>query len=251
MRRAFFYLYKPMTEPFYCNPDVVARLEERFEACDWAGLTEYLGRLSNKGFRQACEALSRRVMVECDDDVFWTAFQCLLTYNSKAFLITTLKAVPERKKRQGFSLHHSGYAAAADFLNEKGTETDRAKFVQFLVANVFCEEPDELLALFQSLHIDSARQRMHFLIRGKGMGCYFVLFLTMRRLEHDKGLLSKCCNALMRKGDALSFNLACAAKQYFDLPEVRGTFSLRLAPYQLSRLETSYEDFSKVMGELL
>lgn len=51
----------------------------------------------------------------------------------------------------------------------------------------------------------------------------------------------------MKRGDALSFNLASVTKSYFDLPAVGGTFSLRLRPYELSLLEASYADFCAVM----
>ena len=54
----------------------------------------------------------------------------------------------------------------------------------------------------------------------------------------------------MRKGDALSFNLASVAKVYFDLPQVKGTFSLKLDPYQLGRLEMSYASFRRVMQSI-
>ena len=37
---------------------------------------------------------------------------------------------------------------------------------------------------------------------------------------------------------------------YFDLTEVKGCFSLRLNPYELGRMESSYEVFVKVMSDL-
>ena len=69
----------------------------------------------------------------------------------------------------------------------------------------------------------------------------------MRQVEHDRDLLARCCRVLMKRGDALSFNLASVAKVYFDLPQVKGTFSLSLSPFQLGWLETSFENFKKVM----
>jgi hypothetical protein len=51
----------------------------------------------------------------------------------------------------------------------------------------------------------------------------------------------------MKQGDGLSFNVASVFKIYFGLDSIRGTFSLQLAPYELSRLEQSYEAFAKVV----
>ena len=80
------------------------------------------------------------------------------------------------------------------------------------------------------------------------MACAYLLFRAMRHAEHDHGLLARCCRLLMKKGDRLSFNLASLAKVYFDLPQVKGTFSLRVSPYQLGRLGSSYADFRKMMS---
>lgn len=234
----------------YINSVIEARLRSCFEARSWDALTEYLSTLTVRDFRRACEILSRSVMTRCADDAYWSAFRQLAAWNSKAFLVTMLKAVPERKRQMGFSLRSAGYAAVADWLCSDGTATDRDKFARFMT-NVFADDPDELVILFRSLNIDSPQGRMRFLIQGNGAGCYYLLFLDMRRCDHDPVLLTRCCRALMRKGDALSFNLASAAKEYFDLPDVRGTFSLRIEPYGLSRLELSYEDFKKMLGAAL
>ena len=72
----------------------------------------------------------------------------------------------------------------------------------------------------------------------------------MRQLEHERDLLVRCCQCLMKKGDALSFNLASVAKLYFDLTPVKGTFSLHLAPYQLGCLDASFESFCRVMKSI-
>jgi hypothetical protein len=47
----------------------------------------------------------------------------------------------------------------------------------------------------------------------------------------------------MKRGDGLSFNLASLIKAYFGLDELKGTFSLRLKPYELARIESSYKAF--------
>lgn len=235
-----------MTYAHAFNPVIMSRLEVFFKTEDWNGLTQYLQELSHKDFRCAGDMIGKKLMVSVPDGVFWSAFLALLACHSKAFLMTMLKAVPARKQNQGFTLFHGGFVAVADYLNRLGTEVDRAKFTAFML-KVFTDEVDEVEKLFSALHLDNPRQRLDFLLRGEGMACYYLLFKTMRQLESDKDLLVRCCAYLMKKGDPLSFNLASVSKVYFDLPQVKGTFSLRLNPYQLSLLEASYVSFKKVM----
>lgn len=72
---------------------------------------------------------------------------------------------------------------------------------------------------------------------------HFLLLRALRYVEHDRALLIRTCYFLMKAGDALSFNMAALLRTYFALEEVRGTFSLSLKPYELARIEQSYDAF--------
>ena len=235
-----------MGESKYYHPAMEARLAAYFEAMDWQGLAAYLDGLSNKDFRMAGNILGERLMPRVEAHVFWGAFHALLACHSKAFLGTMLKAAALRKQVAGFTLRHGGFLLVAGFLNGQGTEVDRAKFVCAMLA-IFSEEVEELEYMFNCLQVDSGRGRMEILLHGQGTACAYLLFQSMRQVEHDRDLLARCCRVLMKRGDALSFNLASVAKVYFDLPQVKGTFSLSLSPFQLGWLETSFENFKKVM----
>ena len=45
----------------------------------------------------------------------------------------------------------------------------------------------------------------------------------------------------------LAFNMASILAAYFGLGQLPGTFSLTLSPYELSRLDASYEPFRKLL----
>lgn len=234
----------------YYNEVIQERLEAFVRTESWEGLTSYLDGLSHRDFRMAGFIMSERFMPRMDTPLFWNLFYALLAYDSKAFLMTMLKSVPLRRRQMGFSLcREDGYRRVAAYLNQCGTDIDRSKFISYMLG-VFAEEVDELEFLLGSLHVDHPRERMHYLLRGEGLGCYYLLFKAMRQTEHDRDLLTGCCRFLMRKGDALSFNLASVAKVYFDLPQVKGSFSLKLDPYQLGRLEMSYASFRRVMQSI-
>ena len=54
---------------------------------------------------------------------------------------------------------------------------------------------------------------------------------------------------LMKKEDSLAFNFVSLMKVYFDLPEIKGTFSLRLNPYEIGRAEASFDSFVKILDK--
>lgn len=234
-----------MEEAKYYHPAMESRIRAYCNADDWQGLSAYLDNLSHKDFRMAGGILGECLLPRVGEVVFWKAFRALLVAHSKAFLGTLLKAATLRKRLSGFTLHHAGFLPVAGFLNEHGTETDRIKFVRGML-EIFGEEIEELHHLFGCLHIDGDL-RVELLLQGQGTACAYLLFQSMRQVEHNRGLLVRCCQQLMKKGDELSFNLACLAKVYFDLPQVKGTFSLKVSPYQLGRVEASYAEFRKMM----
>ena len=236
-----------MTEGKYYNRAMEARLGMFFEAMDWDGLAAYLGGLSHKDFRMAGDIIGERLLPQVEPPVFWGAFHALLAFHAKAFLGTMLKSARVRRQTVGFTLRDGGFLLVADFLNRQGTAVDRGKFIMAML-RMFGEDVAELEHLFQCLHVEDGQGRMDYLLQGDGMACAYLLFRAMRHVEHDHELLARCCRLLMKKGDRLSFNLASLAKVYFDLPQVKGTFSLRVSPYQLGRLESSYADFKKMMS---
>lgn len=205
------------------NPVIKARLNCFFEAEDWDGLTSYLQGLSHADFRLAGNMIGELFMPSLPEDAFWMLFYRLLVYHAKAFLMTLLKSVPLRVKEKRFSLHHNGFLVVSNYMNTRGTAIDKKKMIRYLLTVL--DDVNEIDYLLERLHVDTPKDRLELLLRSETMAGYYVLFLAMRGLEHDKELLARCCCFLMKKGDTLSFNLASVAKVYFDLPQVRGTFS--------------------------
>ena len=121
----------------------------------------------------AGEIISVQIMPRVPDTVFWEAFRFLLVYHSKAFLVTLLKSVPLRKQKSGFTLRQDGYVPVAKFLNDAGTELDRAKFIRFMV-EIFGEDTEELSYLFGSLHVDMRANVCNICCQGRGMACYYL-----------------------------------------------------------------------------
>lgn len=229
------------------NTIVGARVGRFFDAGDWEGLRNYLTRLSHKDFQSAGQYIGCVLMPSVDENTFWTAFYCLVDYHSKAFLMTLLKSVPQRMAEGTFNLQHNGFIVLSNYLNTKHADIDKGKIIRFLLTVIQSVEDIEYLLI--RLKVDSLKDRLDYLLRGSTLASYYMLFKTLRELEHDRNILMRSAAFLMKKEDSLAFNFVSLMKVYFDLPEIKGTFSLRINPYEIGRAEASFDSFVKILDK--
>ncbi len=222
------------------HPIVANRLRALVEARDWEGLPLYLDTLSNSQFRTAGYMLGEMLTENLPDGDFWQLTQRLVSYNSKAFLVTLLKSAVGR----GVNVEGDGFRSLCEQL--KNNEID----VQKVLANIVpvLDTPDHIRLLFNLLGVNDPEKRLPYLLKATGNPASYVLFHTLKYLEHDRSLLIRAVYFLMKRGDDRSFNFASLLKSYFGLEEVKGSFSLRIEPYQLARLDGSYEAFSQALN---
>lgn len=237
-----------MRNKYAAGPVLQGHIAGFFARKELEGLPAYLDSLSHADFRRAGLLLEVQVLPSVPEEDFWHAFLILLQYHPKAMLVTMLKAAVGRMRRGKLSLEHPGFVRVANYLNENHLGMDKQKIIFHLLP--VADNPEKAQYLLKSLEVDDPRERIEHLLRHSSLPVAYLLFLEFRRLEHDKAFLMRCCRYLMKRGDALSFNLASAAKAYFDLHALSGTFSLRLRPYELSMLENSYAGFCSVMSRI-
>ncbi len=174
---------------------------------------------------------------------FWALARELYLYASKAFLVTVLKCSVLR----GVETTSEGYISFLSTLRTTGTGEDVRKTLLTLLPAL--GSPQDITALFDSLALRDAESRLPYLLRVPTDASSYVLLLTLRTLDHDRGLLVRTVNYVMKRGDDRSFNLASLLKTYFGLDEIGGTFSRPVAPYELSRLaEGGYEAFRQALN---
>jgi hypothetical protein len=125
-------------------------------------------------------------------------------------------------------------------------EVERQKVALLLLPEL--EQPKQVEHLFQLLGLAKGREQLVYLIRLDTLPCLFLLLRSLRYVEHDRAEVLKVARQLMKRGSGSSFNLASIVKVAFGLDELSGTFSLRLQPYQIARLEQSYEAFCQSVG---
>lgn len=210
---------------------------------DWLGLLSYLDTLSNAQFRTAGYMLGEQFAPHLSEADFWRLSLELVRKNSRAFLVTMMKAASNRLSEGILSLRAAD--AAAFWTQVKQNETDVQKLLQQLLPVI--KEPDDIEWLLVQLGVEDGKGRVAHLLRVATPAAGYVLCRSLRYVEHDRAFLIRVATFLVKRGDGLGFNIASFLRSFYALEEVKGTFSLRLQPYQLARLETSFSAFCEVV----
>ncbi len=230
------------------NPALRNRLAAFTTQGDAEGLLACLKSLSNMEFRTAgfllAEDLLPDLAAEGEDatKTFWHFFSVIVPSQPKAFLGTFLKAAASLYGKGSLRLDDERFAA---FAGTQATPIDRRKMLDTLLPIVrTVAETDRLLHLLVE---DDAKTRATWLIKsGTDVG-FYRLFHILKTLDEDRPFLCHCCVLLVRRGDRLSCNMASILHEYFGLDELPATFSFQLRPYQLGRLDDSFESFMKTL----
>ena len=209
---------------------------------DSEGLVRLLSSFSRSEQRTAGYMLGERLLLDCPAELYWQMTEALVCYDSKAYLITLMKTFLLRLSRGTASLSDVPFGHLAAGFNE----VERQKVALLLLPEL--EQPKQVEQLFQLLGLAKGREQLVYLIRVDTLPCLFLLLRSLRYVEHDRAEVLKVARQLMKRGSGSSFNLASIVKVAFGLDELSGTFSLRLQPYQIARLEQSYEAFCQSVG---
>lgn len=214
-------------------------------------LLVYIESLSNSQFRHVSKLLGEQILKDVSVDDFWKIFKTLFFHDRKAYLGTLIKALVQRMQAispllEGKALESSGiwnsdFAELCRALNE----TDRKKLLVTLLP--LLSSPIDVERFLLQCGLQEYVDWIPYLLQVQSMPCAYLLLKALRYVESDRALLIRTCHFLMKRGDSQSFNLASLLRLSFGLEEVRGTFSLSLEPYQLSRVEQNYDAFIQVM----
>lgn len=218
------------------NPIIASRLRQIADGRQWHLLPQYLDGLSNAQFRTAGYIMGEEVMPHLDTDDFWEVTTLLYYYSAKAFLVTCMKAASQRVGEFRLPEAEALWAAMAQ------NETDASKALLTLLP-AMPDDVDTARHLLSVMVGTNPEKQIAILLRIDTPVAAFLLLGALRQVEYNRALLVRTTYFLIKRGDALSYNLASLFKAFFGLDEVRGTFSLQLQPFELSRLETSYEAF--------
>lgn len=240
------------------HPVVCQRLSAIFEGREWDILIPYLTTLSNSHFRTAGYLIGERCLPAVGADDFWAVAQRLILWDAKAFTVTVGKAASARFKSGSLSLDDAGFLHLMSALQDDSHVIDREKLLRLWLPSA--TKPETMEQLFNHLGVLTPRRRVDFLLQYDNLCAAFVLLRTLRFEEHDRDYLTGVCRQLIRRaatqssatssGGSLSFNLASLLRTYFDLPDLRGTFSLHLEPYELTSIDTDFDVFRRAVTKV-
>ena len=218
------------------------KLRPSIQTGDAEGLILLLKSLSRSEQRTAGYMLGERLLLDCPVELYWKMTEALVRYESKAYLITLMKTFLVRMKNGSAGVSSASFKHLASSFNE----IERQKVALLILPEL--GQPKEVEQLFAVLGIAKGHDQMVYLVRIDTLPCLFLLLHSLRYIEHDRGEVLKVARQLMKRGTGASFNLASIIKVAFGLEELTGTFSLRLQPYQIARLEQNYEAFCQNVG---
>lgn len=225
------------------NPQLSARLKTLVESDNGPALAESLSRLTNSEFRTAGFLLAEEILPNFPNS-FWNLMLLIVPINSKAYLGTFLKAFSTICKRDATFLS-SSFAHLKQYASLGATQVDLRKCLEAILP--LANSPEEVHSVVVSLTFNVDTQLLPQLFKAGTQAAYFLMFKVLKTNDENVSLIRQYCLELMKRGDLRSFNLACILRTYFDLPDLPGSFSLKLQPYELGRLDQSYEKFCKLL----
>ena len=226
-----------MTIEKHYSKTIEQHLLPPLQAGDAEALIRLLDSFSRSGQRTAGYMLGERLLFACPNDIFWKMTEALVRHDSRAYLITLMKTFLMRLEQGTASISDQPFKRLAASFND----IERQKVALLLLPSF--SQPEQVEQFFHILGIAKGREQMVYLVRIDTLPCLFLLLRSLRYIEHDRKEVLLIARTLMKRGTGCSFNLASIIKVAFGLDELSGTFSLRLQPYQIARLEQSYEAF--------
>ena len=203
---------------------------------NWEQLKLLLNRLSKSEFRKVEQDVREDILPALSNGLFWEAYLHLILYRPQAFLtgILAIRALMERTELDFNCSEAHDVAKALD-------EQQKLKIANMTLPLLTNER--QMGQLFRWLSFDDERNQIAALIRVHSPLSYFMLFKTLKMLDEGRELALRCCRLIARKQDDLSYNMVSILRAYFGLHEVGMQLSLRIEPYELSYLDTSFETF--------
>ncbi len=210
---------------------------------DWDGLYEAFGKMSNSEFRRIETQIREHVLPTLQNDTFWDAYLHLIMFRKQSFLSGIL-AISHLIRTKNIQFQCDEARKVACWLKENSPESI-IKVLRMAVPLLDTYEMTE--ELFTTFKTDSLLQGASILVAENSSHAYYVLFNMLKAHADDHESIKQVCLGLIRKNTDLSFNMASILRCYFDIKDIKSTFSLDIQPYELSYIDKSYENFNHVL----
>lgn len=174
---------------------------------------------------------------------YWALFSVVVPFSAKAYLGTFLNGAVVLLRDKRLRLDEERLQQFA----KTATAIDAHKILAALLPEL--SSPTEVHFLVHTFTDGSGEQMASALLGYTTTACCYEFFQVCKQLDGEREVLRHYCVLLMQRGERVHYNLASMIQSYFDLGALPGTFSLRMKTYELSRLDLSFEAFSKVLHD--
>lgn len=216
------------------------KIEHLISRRDWERLPDMLRKMSNSEFRR-CETIVREeILPRLDNDLFWETYRHFVGFRPQAFL-TGITAVSGLSKGGTLEMDNEHVASLSTVL----TPVQKKKLLNMALPLLTDEK--HIDTLLKSLQVNDPVMRAQVLAGYTSPLTYYVLFKTLRNMPDNHDLCLRCCRFILNKGDDLSYNMASILREFFGLTEIQSQLSLSVQHYELSYIESSFENFRYVL----
>lgn len=228
---------------------ICGKLQGFARNCDWQGMLAYMQALSNSAFRTASYVMAEHVLPPLKAEDYWSCFHSVALTNTKAFLMTFIKAALQKYAAKTLDFQHSHFVAFAKSTISQSQSLDRQKTIKAVLPVL--RTPAEVKQVLDAFcGADNGRKLNYLVFADESMPCYYELFRMLSQTDHEPELQVKMLRQIIRRSTPLAYNFVSIMRAYFDLDELKGSYSLNLQPYELSRIENGYDAFLQVINKI-
>ena len=134
------------------NPILMRHINSFVSDRNWQGLEWYFAGLSNSEFRTACNMMADDVAPLLQEPDYWDCFRQLFCSNSKAWLVTMLKAGVRLYANGNLLFQGKVFNEICRIIVNEGRKIDERKLLQNILPVL--KTPEEIEIVIQSLHLD-------------------------------------------------------------------------------------------------
>jgi hypothetical protein len=203
----------------------------------WDAMTAILSRLSHAEFRRTERGVREELMVELRAEDVWTVWGRLVAFRPHAFLSSILTLSSRAAQGLPIALDSSQAAEACAPL----TPQQAAKVADMLLPALTTEA--DILQLFRLLRIDDEQQRASVLVRTLQPLPMFILLRTLQHSACSQQLAQRVYRHLAAQESDRARNMASILHAYFGLDATGVRPTLRIEPYELEYISSSFEHF--------
>ncbi len=216
---------------------------------EWKQMLDYLTGLSNSRFRTASYILSERILTTLDNAAYWQCFADIALTNTKVYLKTFLKAAVANYKKGVLMFDSPLFFSFAKSCRDSEISIDRQKTLQMLLPQL--SSHNDVESMLGEFCGDDVSLKLYYLTKSaESVVCYFALFRLIKQSDLPIVRMEEILKLILKRGTAISYNFVSVMKEYFGLAENHNGFSLKVRPYELSRIENSYSNFVKIITSI-